>query len=518
MFASLSWVPRGAAKAKLPEGVDYTDDMEITDPAHNAPDIKPPNKSDSDEGEVDIAQVLANDLDAMSFHKRDEKDPNLAADPNANNLFDEDEMDDLVIRPTDALIVAAKSSDDVSTLEVHLFDDDPDASDNDDEPYEPHTYVHHDIVIPVLPLCTAYTRLDSENEPLNLVAVGMFTPGIDIWDIDRVNNLEPVISLGGYEKRDKLNGVTGAAAAARNRNKGRKKKKPKLRLKEDSHRDAVMCLSWNNVQREYLASGSADTTVKVWDVESAHCACTLKVHAGKVQSVAFHPTAAERLATGSFDRTVAVLDVRDPGEKLSWATEADVEQCQWGPGPSSELVFVTTEDGYMTVFDTRKTPKGDSPCSLSRWKAHEGAATSFSLSRQIPGLMVSGGVDKLVKVWDVSSVPEGRAAELVYERPSKAGSLFTLSLCPIPDIDSNASPFVVAFAGAQGSLRVCDLGVESGDVRNRFLQHSSSASSTAILRRAARRKNEKISRAPSMASEDSDESSGSGDEEGWVSE
>eukprot|EP00177_Eucheuma_denticulatum_P001508 GFKZ01002706.1.p1 GENE.GFKZ01002706.1~~GFKZ01002706.1.p1 ORF type:complete len:519 (-),score=73.29 GFKZ01002706.1:388-1944(-) len=518
MFAALSWVPRGAAKAKLPERVDDTDDMELADPTLDVADSKPTTNSDSDGEAVDIGEVLANDLNALTFHKRNEKDPNLAADPNANNLFDEDEMDDLVIRPTDALIVAAKSSDDVSTLEVHLFDDDPDASDNEDGPYEPHTYVHHDIVLPILPLCTAYTRLNYGRELLNLVAVGMFTPGIDIWDVDRVNHLEPVISLGGYEKREKLTGSTGAAAAARNRNKGRRKKKPKLRLKEDSHRDAVMCLSWNNVQKEYLASGSADTTVKVWDVESAHCACTLQVHTGKVQSVAFHPTSAERLATGSFDRTVTVLDVRAPGEKLSWATEADVEQCQWGQGPSSELVFVTTEDGYMTVFDARKPVKGDLARYVSRWKVHEGAATSFSISQQIPGLMISGGVDKVVKVWDVSSVSDGRAAELIYERPSQAGSLFTLSLCPIPDTDSNASPFVVAFAGAQGTLRVCDLGVESGDVRNRFLQHSSSASSTAILRRAARQKIEKNSRAPSMASEDSDEGSGSDEEEGWVSE
>lgn len=36
---------------------------------------------------------------------------------------------------------------------------------------------------------------------------------------------------------------------------------------ENSHTDAVMSLSLNPFQSEYLASGSADTTVKIWDID-----------------------------------------------------------------------------------------------------------------------------------------------------------------------------------------------------------------------------------------------------------
>lgn len=34
-----------------------------------------------------------------------------------------------------------------------------------------------------------------------------------------------------------------------------------------SHSDAVMCLSLNPIQKEYLASGSEDSTVKIWDLD-----------------------------------------------------------------------------------------------------------------------------------------------------------------------------------------------------------------------------------------------------------
>lgn len=528
MYAALSWVPRGAAKEKLPRGVDEAGDIDKahTEELQPKPSAATDNSEmdiekepDGDE-EVDIAQVLANELDTLSFHKRNDKDPYLATDPRANELFDEDELEDLIIRPTDALIVAAKSGDDASTLEVHLFDDDPDASDTEDGPYEPHTYVHHDIVLPVLPLCTAYTRLSIENEALNLVAVGMFTPGIDVWDIDRVNDLEPVVSLGGYQRKEHIVGTVAAVAAATSHNRSKKKKKPKLRLKQDSHKDAVMTLSWNSVQREYLASGSADSTVKIWDIESSHCACTLEHHSDKVQSVAFHPSTAEKLVTGSFDRSICLIDVRDPAKKLTWSVEADVESCQWGFGPTAEYIFAATEDGYMTVFDPRKSAQVTSNDYLCRWRAHKGAATSFSVSSEIPGMLVSGGVDKLMKVWDVSTISSGKAGELVYEKPSRAGALFTLSLCPISERDSNASPFVVASGGARGALLVSDIAVESEKVRERFLQHCSTAASEAIMKRAARQKQATLSKAPSMASEESDEEedSDSNHDEGWRSE
>lgn len=534
MYAALSWVPRGVAKEKLPQGTEDDEEMKpgsIGDDQGDEEENSTGNTKDGeqegeDDAEVDIAQVLANDLDNLSFFKRNEDDPYLTSDPKANQLFDEEELEDLVIRPTDALIVAAKSGDDLSTLEVHLFDDDPDESDPEDGPYAAHFYVHHDIVLPVLPLCTAYTSVSFENANLNLVAVGMFTPGIDIWDVDRVNSLEPVISLGGYQKNKRQSGATAAGAAARSHNKGKKKKKPKLRLVEGSHRDAVMTLSWNNVQKEYLASGSADTTVKIWDVESAHCASTLDHHSSKVQSVAFHPSSAEKLLTGSFDKTVQLVDVRDPSSKISWAVEADVESCQWGSGPTADKAIVSTEDGFISVFDPRMSNPSATNGYLNRWRAHKGAASTFSLSQDIPGLMVSGGVDKFVKVWDISPVCAGNAGELVYERPSKAGALFSVSLCPTAGSGDRVSPFVVAFGGAKGILRVIDLAVESEAVRSRFLCHCPSEVSALVTKRAARSKHQSMppSHPVQMKSEseddidDNDEGATDNSDSGWESE
>ncbi|CAN8065197.1 unnamed protein product [Agarophyton chilense] len=479
MLVDLAWVPRGLATAKLPQGVDRDVDMGSSEGAAKTAETK-----EDDSESVDMDEVLANDLDNLSFYKKGENDPYLSSEPNANDLFDEEELEDMVIRSTDAIIISVHSGEDVSLLMTHVFDDNPEESDEEDKPYEPHTYIHHDLVLPTLPLCTAHTNIVVNDEIVNLVAVGMFTPGIEIWDVDLVNNLEPVVSLGGYGPNSVVRDALVAAGKVRGEGRIKNKKKPKLKLREGSHRDAIMSLSWNSIQREYLASGSADHTVKVWDIESAHCASTFVHHTDKVQGVSFHPLEAELLLSGSFDKTVQTLDVRDPGKGRKWDVRADVETCCWGHGPTKNMVLTTTEDGFVTVFDTRVS--GDNSSFLCRWQAHNGAVSASVVSQDVPGMMVTGSVDKQIKVWDVSHMNSSTGAEIIYERSSKVGAVFALSLCPIRQSGTDASPFVLAFGGSNGSLAVTDLAVESEAVRERFLPHCGIEVATVIEKRSSR--------------------------------
>ena len=57
-----------------------------------------------------------------------------------------------------------------------------------------------------------------------------------------------------------------------------------------------------------LASGSEDTTIKLWDVAKGRELAILKGHTGKVLSLAYSPDG-KMLASGSADKTIKLWDV-----------------------------------------------------------------------------------------------------------------------------------------------------------------------------------------------------------------
>jgi periodic tryptophan protein 1 len=151
--------------------------------------------------------------------------------------------------------------------------------------------------------------------------------------------------------RHNMMGSSNTQGIAKNRPQGPK-------LKAGSHTDAVMSLSWNHVHRQIIASGSADCTVKLWDVTQAgtdQCnAGTFTHHKGKVQKVLWHPTEGTLLATGSYDRTVALVDARSSQENIKRVKlPADCETLAWDPF-SPQYLTAASEDGTIMCWDVRK--------------------------------------------------------------------------------------------------------------------------------------------------------------------
>jgi periodic tryptophan protein 1 len=151
-------------------------------------------------------------------------------------------------------------------------------------------------------------------------------PGIELWDLDVADAVEPAAVLGGYGRlsapdADAALQMARDADSSSSASKGAKKKaKAKAKkaaakvlaqrpLQPGSHSDAVMALAWNGTFRNVLASGSADCAVKVWDVAACSCAHTLTHHTDKVQALAWNPAEAPVLLSGAFDRTACLVSV-----------------------------------------------------------------------------------------------------------------------------------------------------------------------------------------------------------------
>ncbi|MEW5302848.1 MAG: hypothetical protein WDW36_005591 [Sanguina aurantia] len=358
-------------------------------------------------------------------------DPYITLGPTGGEADSDDEIDDFTIRPTDLVILAARTEDDVSNMEIWIYEE------GDDGIGEPNVYVHHDIMLPAFPLCLAWLDCDPRggSERANLCAVGTMDPGIEIWDLDVLDAVEPVACLGGFSK---------AGAESEKKKKSLKKKKSKSpALLEGSHKDAVMTLSWNSEYRNVLASGSADTTVKVWDLAKQACEHTLTHHKDKVQCVVWNPVESPVLLTGAYDKSACLVDVRTPNsEPLRWTVSQDVESLCWAPH-SPTCFVVATEDGIVACFDARK---GAGSAPLFRLSAHDKATCAISYCPAAPGLMATASTDKKVKLWDTIT----GSPLLVATQDLKAGAIFGCAF-------SADAPHLLAAAGDKGAVSVWDV-------------------------------------------------------------
>ncbi|KAG6404277.1 hypothetical protein SASPL_136523 [Salvia splendens] len=430
MIAAISWVPKGFANS-VPTAAD------------------PPSKEEIEEivksGLLDTREGSAELFGSSNLYYASNKmDPYLK-----DGDEDSEEEEDMTIKPEDGIIVCARNEDDVSHLEacgfffisrhvVWILEDPSDVNSN--------MYVHHDVVIPAFPLCTAWLDCPIKGgEKGNFIAVGSMEPAIEIWDLDIMDEVQPSATLGGVAEMKK---------------KGKKKS---IKYKDVSHTDSVLGLAWNKEYRNILASASADKLVKIWDVATETCNLTLDHHTDKarlnycVQAVAWNHFAPQVLLSGSFDHTVVMKDGRQPEHSgFKWSVAADVESVAWDPHTEYSFV-VSLENGMVSGFDIRNASSDLSSQPKPRFTlhAHDKAVCAITYNSLVPNLLATGSMDKMAKLWDLSSEPS-----CIASNNPKAGAVFSISF-------SVDCPFTLAVGGSKGKLQMWDI-LSDAEVSRRY--------------------------------------------------
>lgn len=172
-------------------------------------------------------------------------------------------------------------------------------------------YVHHDIMLPSFPLCLEWLDYPvgstDGNSKGNFVAIGTFEPHVEIWDLDSIEPLFPEVILGTISNNQ------GRIPVGAQVKKGGGPCRISRRANPERHIDAIMSISWNTLQRNLIATASADTTIKLWDIQRPSTAIVQYTHhTDKVQQVVWNPTNATILMSGGYDKKACVFDSRDP--------------------------------------------------------------------------------------------------------------------------------------------------------------------------------------------------------------
>ncbi|XP_063680302.1 periodic tryptophan protein 1 homolog [Bolinopsis microptera] len=379
-----------------PDGVDS--DEEVESSVDNAAEqmCNKINEDDEfnmagydEEEEMDGQRIFGAGLSGVTYYANPEDDPYITFPQAAK-----DEEEGYGIKPTDNLICCAKLDGEMSNIEVHLWNE-----------KEQDFYVHHDILLDKFPLCVEWLSFDAGDQeeiegdraPGNYIALGCMSPLIEIWDIDIVDTSEPVAVLGQRLKHSK--------------------KKPKVGKK--GHSDAVMSLSWNKLTQNIIASGSADCSILLWDLETGSAKECLTHHKDKVQTLCWHLAEGTTLLSGGYDNTCQVTDCRTKNSK-SWTVDGEVEHLMWDV--SNPFSFLAgTSNGSALCIDIRQ----EKP--LYTIAAHDNEVSGLAMTKQIPGLLATCSADRTVKVWQIS---DNRPSCVTSRAFPEAGSLHCLSFCP----------------------------------------------------------------------------------------
>ncbi|MBD2413878.1 hypothetical protein FACHB389_27170 [Nostoc calcicola FACHB-389] len=157
------------------------------------------------------------------------------------------------------------------------------------------------------------------------------------------------------------------------------------------HSNRVFCVAFSP-NGQFLASGSADRTIKLWSPHTGKCLNTLHGHGSWVWAIAFAPDG-NLLASAGHDHTIKIWDVHSG------------ECCQTLQGhPGSVLAIALSQDG-KTLFSSgyEKIVKQwdvETGKCLNTWEADSNRVWAVNVSPD-GRYIATGGDEQIVKLWDI---------------------------------------------------------------------------------------------------------------------
>ena len=316
------------------------------------------------------------DAAEKSFEKYDEEESKLMRDlptfvsesnPKNTKFKDEypafaddsgDDEEDYRIKSTDCILLAAKIEEESSSFEVYIYEEE-----------KFNLYVHHEVMLNAFPvalewLCCDFSKAEEDSFLKgNFAIVGLMNSGIEIWNLDILESVEPYFTVDPKE----------------------------------AHKDSITNLAMHSSRANVLASSGADKTVKFWDLQQVKLVATFSKLNEVPQNIIWDLNNEALIHTYSSDNVIRTIDARGPKESSKLKVNFSIENFAISP-VNPELMFISCEDGFIRTVDM-KMNKIRNDLAV---QAHTEAVTSIVCNKA--GQIVSNSLDGNASVFDVRNL------------------------------------------------------------------------------------------------------------------
>ena len=146
-----------------------------------------------------------------------------------------------------------------------------------------------------------------------------------------------------------------------------------------------------------IASGSSDSTIRLWDLASGKELSVLRGHESEVVSVAFSPDG-KTLASGSYDKTIRLWNLAS-GKEITVMRGHESRVTSVAFSPDGTKLASAGDDWTIRLWDLARGKE------LLELKGHESKVISVAFSPDGTKL-ASGSDDKSIRIWDIASAKE----------------------------------------------------------------------------------------------------------------
>ncbi len=181
---------------------------------------------------------------------------------------------------------------------------------------------------------------------------------------------------------------------------------------------------------QFLVSGSADCTVKIWELKTGLLIATLREHSEPVYSVAITPDN-QKVVSGSSDNTIKIWQL-NTGELLATLTGHSDSIYSVAISPDGQTIASGSWDNTIKLWDIPSSIAVKAGQAIQTFTGHSDWVYSlaFSLDGEI---LASGSWDRTIKLWDITK------GKLIKSLLGHSDRIFSVAFSPHEAILASAS-------------------------------------------------------------------------------